>query len=80
MVKGAEAALQASEIIAGDPSLANYYLTRATRGDLLAQLGRYAEAAENFRVATALACSEPERRFLNQRLAETLDQARRGQA
>ncbi len=73
MVKGPVAALNAIDELASEPALANYYLTAATRGELLSRLGRNAEAAGSFRAALALHCSEPERRFLNKRLSDVVD-------
>jgi RNA polymerase sigma-70 factor, ECF subfamily len=77
MVEGAGTALRTMDEIAREPALVNYYLTAATRGELLSRLGRYAEAAESFRAAVTLDCSLPERRFLNQRLAEAINQAQK---
>jgi RNA polymerase sigma-70 factor, ECF subfamily len=51
-------------------ALAGYYLLPATRADFLRRLGRNAEAASAYQEAAALAGTEPERRFLNARLAE----------
>ncbi len=50
--------------------LADYHLLHATRADLLRRLGRAREAATAYRAALALVGSEPERRFLERRLAE----------
>ena len=49
--------------------LAGYHLWHAARADLLRRLGR-AEAVEAYRAALAHALSEPERRFLERRLAQ----------
>jgi RNA polymerase sigma-70 factor, ECF subfamily len=51
-------------------ALGGYYLLAATRADFLRRLGRNEEAAVAYAEAAALAGSEPERRFLNARLAE----------
>jgi RNA polymerase sigma-70 factor (ECF subfamily) len=75
MVEGADRALRTLDKIASQPPLADYYLSGATRGELLCQLGRYAEAADSFRAAASLDCSKPERRFLSQRLAMALEMA-----
>ena len=69
-VEGARAALDEVERIAADPALADYYLLPAVRGDLLLDLGDSAEAARSFRTALERPASEPERRFLERRLAE----------
>jgi len=50
--------------------LATYHLWHAARADLLRRLGRTAEAAAAYRDALALVGSEPERRFLERRIAE----------
>lgn len=49
--------------------LAAYHLWHAARADLLRRLGRLREAAAAYRRALALVGSEPERRFLERRLA-----------
>ena len=50
--------------------LGNYHLTHAARGDLLRRLGRAKEARHSYEQALKLARQEPERRFLQRRLAE----------
>ncbi|MEH6567286.1 MAG: sigma-70 family RNA polymerase sigma factor [Halopseudomonas sp.] len=50
--------------------LPNYHLLPATRADLLRRLGRYAEAAEQYRAALALVNNQQEQRFLSRRLHE----------
>jgi len=52
------------------PTLRDYHLYHATRGDLLRRLGNRAEACAAYRHALSLAHQEPERRFLSRRLAE----------
>jgi len=69
-VRGAAAALQSIEPLAGDPQLNGYYLFLAVRGHLLLDLGQRSEAADWFRKALTLRCSEPERRFLRRKIAE----------
>jgi RNA polymerase sigma-70 factor, ECF subfamily len=57
------------EILArGD--LADYHLAHAARADLCRRLGRTGEAQTSYQQALALARQEPERRFLERRLAE----------
>jgi RNA polymerase sigma-70 factor (ECF subfamily) len=51
-------------------ALSSYHLLPAARADLLKKLGRFEEAAEAYRRALALVANEPERRFLERRLAE----------
>ena len=50
--------------------LAGYRLAHAARADLCRRLGRTAEARESYTRAHALSQSEPERQFLQRRLAE----------
>jgi RNA polymerase sigma-70 factor (ECF subfamily) len=50
--------------------LDGYHLLHAARADLLRRLGRRSDAAESYQRALELATSEPERRFLERRLAE----------
>jgi RNA polymerase sigma-70 factor (ECF subfamily) len=50
--------------------LAGYHLLPAARADLLRRDGRWREAAEAYRQALALVANDPERRYLNRRLAE----------
>lgn len=65
---GPETALPLVEAIAESGRLDGYHLLYATRADLLRRLGRTQEAAENYRAALDLAPTEPERRFLRNRL------------
>ena len=53
--------------------LADYHLWHAARADLLRRLDRKREAATAYRAALACVGSEPERRFLERRLAEVTD-------
>lgn len=50
--------------------LQNYYLLHAVRADLHRQLAKCDEAAADCRRALECSCSEPERRYLQARLAE----------
>lgn len=52
-----------------EEELSEYHLLHAARGDLLRRAGRTDEAATAFRQALALAKQEPERRYLQRRLA-----------
>jgi RNA polymerase sigma-70 factor (ECF subfamily) len=52
------------------PVLAGYHYLPAARADLLRQLGRRAEAAEQYRLALAACDNTAEQRFLEGRLAE----------
>jgi predicted RNA polymerase sigma factor len=59
----------ALEIVDG-LDLDSYQYLHSTRGELLRRLGRVEEAAAAYRRALSLVRSEPERRFLERRLAE----------
>ncbi len=50
--------------------LASYHLLHAAQADLLRRAGRFSEAVPAYRRALELATQEPERRFLERRLAE----------
>lgn len=67
---GAARGLELVEAIDRRGTLPAYHLLPAARGELLARLGRAAEAAAAFRAAHALAATAPERRFLERRLGE----------
>jgi RNA polymerase sigma-70 factor (ECF subfamily) len=60
-----EAALEMVEVL----SLDGYQYLHSTRGELLARVGRTAEARSEYLRALELASAEPERRFLSRRLA-----------
>jgi RNA polymerase sigma-70 factor (ECF subfamily) len=68
MASGPEAGLAALAAIENERSLASYYLLPAVRADMRARLGRFEEAAADYRRALQMPCSEPERRFLARRL------------
>jgi RNA polymerase sigma-70 factor (ECF subfamily) len=70
MVDGPERALRLVDSIGQRGELNGYYLLPAVRGDLLRRLGRRAEAIAAYRQALASVELEPERRFLEGRLAE----------
>jgi RNA polymerase sigma factor (sigma-70 family) len=63
-----EQALELVDALAGP--LDDYQYLHATRAELLARLGRPAEARAAFERALALAHTEPERRFLKRRIEE----------
>jgi RNA polymerase sigma-70 factor (ECF subfamily) len=69
MAEGPAAGLERMAALA--EALDGYHLFHAARADLLARLGRTAEAADAYRAALARAENEPERRFLSKRLADT---------
>ena len=53
--------------------LDGYHLAHAARADLYRRLGRAREARQSYARALELARQEPERRFLQRRLAELKD-------
>jgi RNA polymerase sigma-70 factor, ECF subfamily len=68
-VNGPEAALAALRPLTDDHSLRNYYLLPAVQGQLLLDVGDKTAASQCFRDALDRPCSEPERRFLQRKLA-----------
>lgn len=70
MVAGPAAGLAAVEQVRLQNPLSGYYLLPATQADLLLQLGRSDEAASCYGEALRLPCTQPERRFLEQRLRQ----------
>lgn len=70
MAEGAERGLAQIDDLASQGELRGYHLLPAARADLLRRLGRFQEAAVAYREALALTRNEPERRFLEARLAE----------
>ncbi|HJU29288.1 MAG TPA: DUF6596 domain-containing protein, partial [Candidatus Binataceae bacterium] len=63
-------ALEMIESICARGELGEYHLLWAARADLMRRMGRWAEAADSYRAALALAKAEPERRFLLRRMGE----------
>lgn len=70
MAEGAERGLAQIDDLASQGELRGYHLLPAARADLLRRLGRFQEAAAAYRQALSLTRNEPERRFLEARLAE----------
>jgi RNA polymerase sigma-70 factor (ECF subfamily) len=68
-VHGAAAGLRALEPLNTSRMLRHYHLFMSVRGQLLLQVGRLAEARAAFEAALACECSDPERRFLERKLA-----------
>ena len=64
MAKGPDAGLVAIDRLAGIGALAGYHLLPAVRGDILARLGRSAEARREFERAAELTRNERERAVL----------------
>jgi RNA polymerase sigma-70 factor (ECF subfamily) len=70
MRDGPAAGLGLVEAILARGALSDYRLAHAARADLCRRLGRNADAGASYRRALALTRQEPERRFLERRLAE----------
>jgi RNA polymerase sigma-70 factor (ECF subfamily) len=70
MRDGPEAGLGLIDALLARGDLADYYLAHAARADLLRRLGRKEEARVAYGRALELARQEPERRFLEGRLAQ----------
>jgi predicted RNA polymerase sigma factor len=66
-----ESALELVDLLVATGTLERYHLLYSVRGDLLYQLGRHAEAAEEFERAAALAQNEPERALSSARAEES---------
>jgi len=71
MAFGPEPALTLLDAIAEEPALTRYHLLPSVRGDLLAKLGRGAEARAEFERAAELAGNERERQLLRRRAVES---------
>ncbi|MFG2944909.1 RNA polymerase sigma factor [Streptomyces adustus] len=67
MADGPAPALEIVDALAAEPALRDYHLLPSVRGDLLARLGRTAEARTEFARAAALARNERERELLLRR-------------
>jgi RNA polymerase sigma-70 factor (ECF subfamily) len=73
MRDGAAAGLELIDAILARGELADYHLAHSARAELLRRLARNAEARAAYERALVLARQEPERRFLERRLAELRD-------
>ncbi|MFL6664831.1 MAG: RNA polymerase sigma factor [Rhizobacter sp.] len=67
MAFGPAAGLAVVDALLGEPALKSYHLMPSVRGDLLYKLGRYEEAAAEFRRAASLTRNERERALLLER-------------
>ncbi|MGW0979322.1 RNA polymerase sigma factor [Streptomyces xiamenensis] len=67
MAEGPAAGLALVDALREEPALKDYHLLPSVRGDLLARLGRDAEASEEFRRAASLTHNERERALLLER-------------
>jgi predicted RNA polymerase sigma factor len=69
MASGPAAGLELVDALASEPSLMDYHLLPSIRGDLLAKLGRAAEARAEFQRAAGLTRNARERKLLLDRAA-----------
>ncbi|MFI6338669.1 RNA polymerase sigma factor [Streptomyces sp. NPDC050535] len=70
MADGPAPALEIVDTLVAEPALRDYHLLPSVRGDLLARLGRTAEARAEFERAIALTRNEQERELLRARVRE----------
>ncbi|WP_425100903.1 RNA polymerase sigma factor [Tropicibacter sp. S64] len=70
MRDGPDAGLSLLEPLLASDRLGGYHLAHAAQADLLRRAGRFGEARSAYETAIALTRQEPERRFLQARLAE----------
>jgi RNA polymerase sigma-70 factor, ECF subfamily len=70
MASGPAAGLELVDRLVEEPSLRSYHLLPSVRGDLLAKLGRRAEARVEFERAASMTRNERERALLQRRAAE----------
>jgi RNA polymerase sigma-70 factor (ECF subfamily) len=73
MARGAEHGLALIDDLEASGRLAEYHLLPAARAELLRRVGRSVEAAAAYRRALALVRTDPERRWLEERLQELTD-------
>lgn len=74
-LKGPLHGLRAIEAVQHDPILRDYYLLPAIQGELWREIGDKEQAAGGYRRALACTCTEPERRFLLEKLRSVSGEA-----
>jgi RNA polymerase sigma factor (sigma-70 family) len=72
MAFGPAAGLEIVDTLTTEPSLKSYHLLPSVRGDLLAKLGRFNEAGEEFKRAVSLTRNTRERELLLERAAAVM--------
>ena len=72
MAFGPAAGLEIVDILTSEPSLKSYHLLPSVRGDLLAKLGRFNEACDEFKRAAELTRNTRERELLLDRATKVL--------
>jgi predicted RNA polymerase sigma factor len=80
MAFGPAAGLELVDALTSEPSLQAYHLLPSVRGDLLAKLGRLAEASAEFERAASLTRNARERTMLLERAAACGSGSRPSQA
>jgi RNA polymerase sigma-70 factor (ECF subfamily) len=75
MAFGPQAGLDLVDGLVDAPALRDYHLLPSVRGDLLARLGRHAEARAEFEQAASLTRNQKERGLLERRAARSAAQA-----
>ena len=75
MASGAAAGLEIIDALTAEPSLKNYHLLPAVRGDFLAKLGRLPEAQDEFARAASLTSNARERELLLARARKAQDRS-----
>jgi RNA polymerase sigma factor (sigma-70 family) len=75
MAFGPEAGLELVDALVREPALKSYHLLPSVRGDLLARLGRHAEAGTEFERAATLTQNTRERALLLERAARCVHEA-----
>jgi RNA polymerase sigma-70 factor, ECF subfamily len=73
MRDGPSAGLELVDSLFNRGELSHYHLAHSARAELCRRLGKIAEARSSYKRALALTQQEPERRFLERRLAELPD-------
>lgn len=73
MRDGPQAGLERIDLLLQDKTLQRYHLAYAARADLYQRCGQSAKAQRDYQRAFELTDNEPERRFLQQRLAQLAD-------
>jgi RNA polymerase sigma factor (sigma-70 family) len=76
MASGPEAALGLLDPLINDPLMRSYHLLPSVRGDVLARLGRHAEARAEFERAASLTRNAREQKLLAERARESERKAR----
>ena len=77
LAEGPEAALEVLGPLQDEPVMKNYHLLPSVRGDMLARMGRHAEAAAEFERAAAMTRNASEQKLLLDRARKSAEAAER---